>query len=341
MPCEPSDLVHIRKRIGEEGVEKILKLSIDLHGKDAREEEVVIDTTVQEKNISFPTDVKLHRKIALGCVKIAKEEGIELRQSYTRTVKRLMYLQRGRNYIRTRKRALKAAKRLKTISGRLLREIGRKLPPEKLSEYEKKLLIFEKVLAQQRDSKKKIYSLHEPHVYCIAKGKDHKKYEFGSKVSIARTKRSGIIVGALNIETNQYDGHTLPAALRQIEELRGSRPTVAITDQGYRGRKYYGETVIVNARDLRRQKTANGKRKVKKQLKQRSAIEPVIEHLKSGHRLSRNYLSGVSGDNINVMLAAAGYNFRRLLRKLRYFLLDFLFRAFAGNTGQTAPELDF
>ena len=127
----------------------------------------------------------------------------------------------------------------------------------------------------------------------------------------------------------------------QIEELRGSRPKVAITDQGYRGRKYYGETEIVNARDLRRQKTAYRKRKVKRQLKRRSAIEPVIEHLKSGHRLSRNYLSGVAGDNINVMLAAAGYNFKRLLRKLKYFLLDVLRRVFAGSAGQIALETDF
>jgi IS5 family transposase len=341
LPCEPSDLVHFRNRIGEEGVKKILKLSIDLHGKDAQEAQVVIDTTVQEKNITFPTDVKLHRKIATACVQIAKAEEIPLRQSYTRTVKHLVYLQRGRNNIKTKKTALKAARRLKTISGRLLRELQKKLPPESLKTYEQRLAIFEKVLSQERDSRNKIYSIHEPHVYCVAKGKDHKKYEFGSKVSIARTKRSGIIVGALNIETNQYDGHTLPAALRQIEELRGSRPTVAITDQGYRGKKHYGETEVVNARDLRRQKTAYGKRKVKKQLKQRSAIEPVIEHLKSGHRLSRNYLSGVFGDNINVMLAAAGYNFKRLLRKLKLFLLDFLRRAFAGNAGRTALEMNF
>jgi IS5 family transposase len=148
-------------------------------------------------------------------------------------------------------------------------------------------------------------------------------------------------VGALNIEKNQYDGHTLPAALRQIEELRGSRPTVAITDQGYRGRKNYGETVIVNARDLRKQKTVYGKRKVRQQLKKRSAIEPVIEHLKSGHRLSRNYLSGVVGDNMNVMLAAAGYNFKRLLRKLRHFLLDFLRLLLGGKVAQLALETDF
>jgi IS5 family transposase len=146
---------------------------------------------------------------------------------------------------------------------------------------------------------------------------------------------------ALNIAKNQYDGHTLPAALRQIEELRGSRPTVAITDQGYRGKKNYGETLIVNARDLRRQKTAYGKRKVKRQLRRRSAIEHVIEHLKSAHRLSRNYLSGVLGDTINVMLAAAGYNFKRLLKKLKHFLLDFLGRVLPRKVGQIALEMAF
>ena len=167
-------------------------------------------------------------------------------------------------------------------------------------------------------------------MYCIAKGKDHKKDEFGSKVSIARMKRSGIIVGALNVEENQYDGKTLPAVLSQIEELTGSRPKVVITDQGYRGRKYYGQTTVVNARDLRKQTSVYGKRKIRDQLRRRSAIEPLIEHLKSGHRLSRNYLSGVIGDSINVMLAAAGYNFKRLLRKLKHSLFDFLRRVLSG-----------
>jgi IS5 family transposase len=134
-------------------------------------------------------------------------------------------------------RASKASKRLKTISGRLLRELQKKLPPDRMKSYERKLAIFKKILTQQRDSKNKIYSIHEPRVYFVAKGKDHKKYEFGSKVSLPRTKNSGIIVGALNIETNQYDGYTLPAALRQIEELRGRRPEEAIMGQGYLWKK--------------------------------------------------------------------------------------------------------
>ena len=126
--------------------------------------------------------------------------------------------------------ALRAARRAKTISGTLLREVQRKLPPDGLKPYESKLVIFEKILSQERDSKKKIYSIHESDEYCAAKGKDHKKYESGSKLSIARPKKNGIIVGALNIETNQYDCRTLPAALKQIEELGESRPTVGITD---------------------------------------------------------------------------------------------------------------
>jgi IS5 family transposase len=173
--CEPSDLVHFRNRIGEEGVKKILKLSIDLHGKDTQEAQVMIDTTVQEKNITFSTDAKLHLKIAIKYVRIAKAEGIALRQSYTRTVKHLIYLQRGRNNIRTKMAALKAATRLKTISGRLLRELQRMLSTERLKTSESKLAIFEKTLNQQQGSKNKIYSIHEPQVCCVAKGKDHKK----------------------------------------------------------------------------------------------------------------------------------------------------------------------
>jgi len=113
------------------------------------------------------------------------------------------------------------------------------------------------------------------------------------------------------------------------------------TDEGYRGMKYDGEKEVLNARDLRNQKTADGKRKVKKQLKQWCAIEPVNGHLVSGHRLRRNYLSCVSGNNISVMLASAGYNFKRFLSNLKYFLLDFFSRVFTENTGQTALEMDF
>lgn len=237
VPLAPSDFVHFRKRIGEEGVKKILKISIALHGKSAMESEVVVDTTVQEKNITFPTDVKLHKKIIEQCRKIAKAENIEQRQSYLRVVKKLVMAQRSRNHPNNKKKAYAAARKLKTIAGRMVREIERKLPEGQKRNYEGRIEIFNRILNQKRSDKEKVYSIHEPKVYCISKGKEHKKYEFGSKVSIVLTKQSGIIVGAYSLEKNDYDGHTLPRALEQCEELRGKLPKVAIVDRGYKEKK--------------------------------------------------------------------------------------------------------
>ena len=90
MPCNPSDLVHFRDWVGKEGIEKIFRLSFQLQGKDAQQKSVSIDTTVQEKNITFPTDLKLAVRIIAKCRKIAEKENIELRQSYKRTVKEHM-----------------------------------------------------------------------------------------------------------------------------------------------------------------------------------------------------------------------------------------------------------
>ena len=220
-PCHPTDLVYFRKRIGEEGVEKIFKVSIKLHGKRAKEKEVVVDTTVQEKNITFPTDTKLYTRIIAQCVSIAEKEAIELRQSYRRTTKKLTLAQRFRNHPKNRKKAGTAQRKLKTIAGRLVRELERKLPASSLGRYAQQMKIFQQILAQKQKSTHKIYSIHEPQVYCIRRGKDHKKYEFGSKASIAVTKTSGIIVGAVHFSKNKYDGHTLPETLTQTTELVG------------------------------------------------------------------------------------------------------------------------
>jgi len=220
--------------MGKERVKKILEVSIKLHGKKkfhgkkAREKEVLVDTTVQEKNITFPTDTKLHKRIAERCVKIAKEAGIKLRQTYKRTITKLMKAQRFRNHPKNYKKAKRCARKLKTIAARLVRELIRKLPVNHYKRYVGEIKIFKEVLSQKRHSKDKIYSLCEPHVYCIAKGKEHKKYEFGTKASIAVTKNSGIIVGAVSHERNKYDAHTLPEVLGQIKEFTGIEPAVAI-----------------------------------------------------------------------------------------------------------------
>ncbi len=313
-PIEPTDLVHFRKRIGKKGLEKIFKISIDLHGKKSKEKEVVIDTTVQEKNITYPTDVKLHKKIIDKCVKIALEEDVKLRQSYRRISKRLVIDQRGNKSSKGKVKARKSAKKLKTIAGRLTRELRRKLSKELLQRYEEEIKLFEKVLSQQKGDNNKIYSLHEPQVYCMSKGKAHKRFEFGSKVSIVLTKDSGIAVGAYNFEENIYDGHTLPEVLEQIKRLTEKEPKVAIVDRGYRGVSKVGNTEILRPKRPKKKATPYEKTKARKRFRRRAAIEPVIGHLKQDFRLSRNFLKGTQGDVVNVLLAAAAYNLTKWMR---------------------------
>lgn len=322
-PCHPTDLVYFRKRIGEDGIKKIFQMSIDLHGKKAKETEVLVDTTVQEKNITFPTDIKLYKRIIEHCLAIADKEAVNLRQSYKRIVKKLMLAQRFRNHPKNHKKAIAAQRRLKTIAGRLVRELERKLPASTLARYSEELKLFQQILEQKKDSKNKIYSIHEPQVYCISKGKEHKKYEYGSKVSIVVTKNSGIIVGAVNFSKNHYDGHTLPEALKQTKELVGKRPNVAICDRGYKGNKLIDGTQIVIPKNPGKRASTYERQKARKRFRKRAGIEPIIGHLKSDFKLIRNYLKGSVGDSINLMLAATAFNLRKLLRQLLDSLLLF------------------
>ena len=325
-PCDPTELVNFRKRITEEGMEKIFSESIRINGKDGKEKEIIADTTVQEKNITFPTDSKLHCRIIDKCVRQAEVEQIELRQSYKRTVPRLRYEQRGRNHPSHFKKARKADKKIKTIAGRLVRELERNLPAEHY--FSKDLSLFKSVLNQKKSDTNKIYSLHEPHVQCISKGKDHKKYEFGNKVSLLKTKTTGVIVGALSFEKNIYDGKTLPQALDQYEKLTGSTVQKVFCDLGYRGPKRIGTTQIITP-DAGKGliKGSYKKRKHRRDMKTRSAIEPIIGHVKQDHRLGRNFLKGIAGDKINVLMAAAAFNFKRFIRLKWHALLELLYNA--------------
>ena len=181
-----------------------------------------------------------------------------------------------------RKKANAAKRKLKTIAGRLVRELDRKLPE---GCFEKELEIFNKVLAQQRNSKNKIYSLHEPEVYCMSKGKAHKKYEYGCKGSIVLGQKSGIILGAMTFTTNVYDGHTLPDVLEQVEVLTGKRPKTATVDRGYKGKQMVGSTKINIPKPPLKKDTEYQKRKKRKYFRRRAAIEPIIGHLKQDHWL--------------------------------------------------------
>ncbi len=308
--CEASELVHFRHCIGEEGIELILMESIRVNGKDGKEDKGSVDTTVQEKNIAYPTDSKLHRKIIDKCIAIAEKEKLELRQSYTFVLKKLGIDQRFRNHPKNKKKAYKADRKVKTIAGRLVRELERKLVAGR---YALDLALFSQVLAQKKQDSNKIYSLHEPEAQCISKGKEHKKYEFGSKVSITVTQNSGVIIGALNFSKNLYDGHTLEAAMEQQQRLSGHVLKEVFVDRGYRGIKEAKGTVVHSPKTFSKKITRYRQRQLRKGFSRRAAIEPKIGHLKNDHRLSRNFYKGIKGENINVMLAAAAMNFKRMM----------------------------
>jgi len=317
-PFDPTELIKFRKRMGEAGMERILKLSIDLfERKEIQEKYVLIDTTVQEKNITYPTDTKLQKRIVEKCRAISKREGIVLRQSYKRTLKQLMIDQRFREHPRRKKKANAAARKIKVIAGRVVRDMERKMNAEQLEKYEHDLLLFYRVLNQTQKGSNKIYSLHEPEVKCIAKGKEAKKYEFGNKSSIAKTMKSGIIVGAKAFAENLYDADTLDPQLRQVERLTGQYPKIAINDRGYRGKKKVLGVQILIPGKPHKKATNYEKQKARKFFRARAGIEPVIGHVKHDHRMIRNYLSGTEGDAINTLLAAAGFNMMKMLRRIK------------------------
>lgn len=326
-PCEASELVHFRNRIGAEGIELIFEESIRINGKDGKEDKVIVDTTVQEKNITFPTDAKLHKKIITKCKSISQKEGLPMRQSYTQVLKKLSVDQRFRNHPKNKNKARKADKKIKTIAGRLVRELERNIVPGSI--HQSDLELFKKVVAQKRNDKNKVYSLHEPDVNCISKGKEHKKYEFGNKVSITVTQTTGVIVGALSFTGNPYDGHTLPAVLAQHERLTGHAAREATADRGYRGRLQVNQTQINIPKPFNDKKLTKYKqKKLRNQFRRRASIEPKIGHLKSDHRLGRNFYKGIKGDSVNVLLAAAALNFKRMMNLWKSSSFGFLQKLF-------------
>ncbi len=316
-PFDRTELIKFRKRIGEEGAEILLKMSIDLFPrKEAQEKEVLIDTTVQEKNITYPTDVKLQKKIIEKCRKIAKEEGVKLRQTYEKELKQLMIDQRFHSHPKRKKKAKAAARRIKVIAGKIYRDLNRKIADERKIYYTRLFKVFDAVLVQQKDGKDKIYSIHQPHVKCIAKGKEAKKYEFGNKSSIVKTKKSGIIVGALAFIENIYDGDTLSPQLQQVGRLTGKMPKYGIVDRGYRGRKIIEGVKILTPGKLIASASKYLIQKTRKQFRARAGIEPIIGHIKRDHRMWRNFLLDEEGDKFNTILAATGFNLRKMLQRL-------------------------
>ena len=338
-PCDPSELVYFRKRIGEAGVEKIFQASVSLHGTQALEREVVIDTTVQEKNITFPTDTKLRVKVMGRCWKLAAEENISPRRSYRRELKRVLRVIRFSKSARNKKKVAAAMRRVKTMANALLRDLTRKLPESSRAVRQEELARYSKVINQERRDTNKIYSLHEPDVYCISKGKEHKKYEFGAKAAVVMTKTHCIIVGAKSFARNEYDGNTLTDVLAQVKDIRGSIPETAFCDRGFRGRKKVGGTSIVLPESPSPKASEHFKRKARKNFGRRSAIEPVIGHLKSDFRMARNYLKGTIGDAINLLLAAAAFNCKKWINAVAAGLFFVFFALRTTMTKKNESQL--
>jgi IS5 family transposase len=311
-PCSSTELVVFRQKIGEQGMELILKESIRINNDvtpiDKNNLILSIDTTVQEKNITYPTDDKQYKKIIKSCWKIASTHAIKLRRTHKKEYKQLSAQQRFKNSTKLRKQARKANSRIRTIAGILVRELVRKLPLEVLGKHLEKLKLYYNVISQKREDKNKIYSLHEQDVKCYTKGKAHKKFEFGSKCSIAMDQETGIIISAYNFTQTCHDSKTIPDVIDQTERLLGYLPKEAFVDRGYRGIKSYKDCAINIPKPDK-----NISKEKRKRHSNRAGIEPIIGHLKQHFRMGRNFYKGIFGDNINVILAAAAMNFKRVM----------------------------
>lgn len=273
-PCHSTELVKFRKRIGKEGIELIFKVSVQLHGDSSEEKQVLVDTTVQEKNITYPTDGKLAIRMIHHLHTIAKSEQLLLRRTYVKEIKEHRLNLRFFKHPKKIKKAKASIKRLRTIVGILVRDISKLLPVKRLEKYKDRFELFDRVRNQQMKDSNKVLSLHETHVYAITKGKDHKKYEYGTKASVVATKDSGVIIGVAAHDTNNHDSKTLEAALTSANKTRNTRIIEAICDRGYRGvKEVLGTTISIPATSLKRD-TEYQKQKKREKFKRRAAIEP-------------------------------------------------------------------
>ena len=316
--------------MGEEKLQALLQESLAVATKTEAIKpsdlnRIIVDTTVQPKNVMFPTDARLLNRAREILVRLAQRHGVKLRQSYTRLGKFALIQYQRYAHAKQFKRAKRALKKLRTYLGRVIRDVTRKIEGDGWLEE----MVFGRILAlagrvrdqTQRQRGPKVYSLHAPEVECIGKGKAHRPYEFGVKVSIATplapAKGGQFVTHVKSLPGNPYDGHTLETVIPDMEALIGNIIERLLADKGYRGHNAppdYKFRVFTSGQ--KRRMTPQ----IKRELRRRSAIEPVIGHLKSEHRMGRNYLWYRQGDAINAVLAAAGYNFRRLLRWLELLL---------------------
>ena len=322
LPLDRSSLTRWRQRVGPEKLEVLLAESLAAGLREGALEtkhlkRVTVDTTVQPKAIAPPTDAHLLFRALERLVALAKQHGIKLRQSYARTARwakqqavRLMY--RGRKAAGERQ-----LRWLRTRLGRVIRDIQRKIEgnPDLEALFAVPLARAERIQNQKKGDKGKLYAFYAPEVECLGKGKPKTRYEFGVKVSVAVTnavaKGGQFVVGMQSLPGHPYDGHSLQAQIEQTTRLTGTKPERVYVDRGYRGHDADNKKAVFISGQKRGLTPT-----IKRELKRRNAVEPVIGHMKNDGLLDRNHLKGTGGDAINALLAAAGHNLRLLARWL-------------------------
>ena len=330
LPHERSGMSHWRKRIGDR-LDALLAETLRVaHDTGALRKSdlarITVDTTVQPKNVTFPTDAKLMLTAIRKLGGEAKKHGVPLRQSYARVAARAAMMAGRYAHAKQFKRYNAAMKFLRTRLGRLIRDIDRKIEGDAALEeaFAVPLSRAMQIRGQkQRQRGWKLYSWHAPEVECIGKGKARAPYEFGCKVSITTTNKrcagGQFVLHAKAFHGNPHDGHTLGTVIEETQALTGREIERVYVDKGYRGHDAPKPLRVFQSGQKR---GVHGQ--IKRELRRRSAIEPVIGHLKNDGHLGRNFLKGRHGDHANAVLTAIGHNLRLILKWLRRLWPQFL-----------------
>ena len=326
LPCDPTQIGRFRRALGEDGLEQLLKATIDTAlaikaVKPQELERVIVDTTVQEKAIAHPVDSRLLEIARHKVVSAARRAGIQLKQTFAREGKELRRRAGGYAHAKQFRRLKKVVKRQRTTLGIVMREVQRKVKAPEFAAVDAKAVSdltmwlerAERIRTQQTKDKNKLYALHAPEVECIGKGKARKPYEFGVKAAIVVSHKAGLMMGARTFPGNPYDGHILSAVMEQAANLMQDVPAKIkqiVVDLGFRGVDADNPGMEI----IHRGKIKSLSRQQKTWLRRRQAVEPAIGHLKSDHRMDRCWLQGAVGDALHAVSCAAGFNLRWLMR---------------------------
>jgi IS5 family transposase len=350
LPCDATQIGRFRRALGKEGLELLLKATIDtavaikaIKPKDL--ERVIVDTTVQEKAIAHPTDNRLLEIARHKVVTSAKRAGIELKQTFAKECKTLQRKAGGHAHAKQFRRLKRVVKRQRMILGIIIREVQRKIQTgdfacehsKALSDLAMWLERAERIRTQQRQDKSKLYALHAPEVECVGKGKARKPYEFGVKSAVVVSHKHGLMVGARTFPGNPYDGHILSAVLEQASNLMqdvGTTLKHIVVDLGFRGVDANNPGMTIIHRGKFKSLSAIERR----WLKRRQAVEPAIGHLKADHRMDRCWLKGQLGDALHTLSCAAGYNLRWLMRAVVRLGLNRLLKYLPNMSAPLTPK---